>query len=409
MSVRFVILALAALLALLALVACGGGDDSSQSSFDGRDTAITSVESFASEPDFAFEEFPAEGAFDQADLDDGAFAEEAFPDEGFAEPPAAAVEFAPSEPPLAPDVTQAVDRLVIHSGNVSISVDDVPGAVDLVRAIAESTGGFVEQLSRAGEGPDQFATLTIRVPEDQFFTALERIGALGDVRDEFVGSEDVTEQFIDLEARLRSATEEETRLIALLDLAESVSDVLIIESELGRVRSEIERFQGQLNFLSNRVELSTITVSLFPPAAPFVDPPSARLDVTVNDVDDTVAGVRALVDAAGGLIDRVILSVDGEDERAIVILRVPAAEFDTTLAALEREGDVLAKQVELGGDPPPDAEPAEEPDARIDLSLSQDDDDSDLWLIVAIAVPIGGVLLLILLGLIGARLLRRRS
>jgi hypothetical protein len=225
------------------------------------------------------------------------------------------------------------------------------------------------------------------------------------VRDEFVGSEDVTAQFIDLGARLRSATEEEARLIELLDIAESVTDVLIIESELGRVRFEVERFQGQLNFLTSRVELSSLTVSLFPPSAPFVDPPFAQLVVAVGDVEDTVGDVRALVDAAGGIVDRVTLSDDGATQQALVILRVPAAEFYATVAALEREGDVQFKQVVVGGVSPPDVEPSKEPDALIELALSQEDG-FDWWLVIAIVVPIGAVLILILLG--GIVAMRRR-
>ena len=394
MSVRFLLLALAAPIALLALVACGS-DDNNAGRFDfggGDSFATTGVESFAPEPEFALEEFPADVTFDQGDFDDGAFTDEAFTEAAADE--AALGEFAPGDPPISSDAAQVVDRLVINNGNLSVAVDDVIAAVDQVRAIAESIGGFVEQLMRSGEGRDQFATLTIRVPQDQFFTVLERVGALGEVRDESVGSENVTAQFIDLEARLRIATEEEVRLIELFDMAESVTDVLIIESELGRVRSEVERFQGQLNFLTSRVELSSLTVSLFPPSAPFVDPPSAQLAVAVGDVEDTVGDMRVLVDAAGGIVDRVILSDDGSTQQAFVILRVPAAEFDATVAALEREGEVQFKQVEVGGESPPDVEPSEEPDSLIELALSQEDG-FDWWLVIAIVVPIGAVLILL--------------
>jgi hypothetical protein len=165
-------------------------------------------------------------------------------------------------------------------------------AVNEVRAIAESLGGFVEQLSSSGGSERQQAHMTIRVPQNQFFTALERIEALGEVQNRNLGSEDVSEQFIDLEARLKSALREEQSLLSLLERAQQVSEILTIERGLSRLRSEIERLQGQLNFLERRVELATITVSLFPPSEEVPQPPSASLLVEDSDVPSSVNEVK---------------------------------------------------------------------------------------------------------------------
>ena len=153
---------------------------------------------------------------------------------------------------------QTVQRKVISSATLSIKVKVVEEAVPQIRTIAEGMGGFVEQLSSSGSAGRQRASITIRVPQDQFFTALERIEALGEVQSKNLGSEDVSEQFIDLEARLKSSLREEESLLSLLGRSGTVSEVLAIERELARVRSEIERFQGQLNFLERRVALATI-------------------------------------------------------------------------------------------------------------------------------------------------------
>ena len=140
-------------------------------------------------------------------------------------------------------------RKVISVASVSIEVEVVEAAVTEVRVIAESLGGFVEQLSSSGEPDRQQAHVTVRVPQAQFFTALERIDALGEVQSRTVGSEDVSEQFIDLEARLKSSLREEQSFLSLLGRTETVGEILTIERELSRVRSEIERLQGRLNFL----------------------------------------------------------------------------------------------------------------------------------------------------------------
>ena len=88
---------------------------------------------------------------------------------------------------------------------------------------------------------------------------------MGKVQSKNLGSDDVSERFIDLQVRLKSSLREEESLLSLLGRTSTVSEVLAIERELTRVRSDIERFQGQLNFLERRIDLATITVSLLSP------------------------------------------------------------------------------------------------------------------------------------------------
>ena len=244
-----------------------------------------------------------------------------------------------------PGALDAAQRQVVSQASVSMEVDEVPAAVAQVRAIAESLGGFVGQLSSSGVPERQQSTMTIRVPQAEFFTALEHIKSLGKVRSENVGSEDVTERFIDLEARLRSALREEESLLSLLDKANQVSEILTIERELSRVRSDIERDQGQLNFLERRVDLSTITVSLFPPDAEVAEPPSGSLTIEVSDVSRSVEGIKALVSGVGGELDRVFVAVRDGKESSEVTLRVFSKNFEQVLSSVEAKGKVRAKEV----------------------------------------------------------------
>ncbi|MSQ12069.1 MAG: DUF4349 domain-containing protein [Dehalococcoidia bacterium] len=270
---------------------------------------------------------------------------------------------------------------------MSVQVADVPQALSQVRAVAEGLGGFVENLnSSGGEGQPQYATVTVRVPQDQFFTAVERISVLGEVQNQNLGSEDVTEQFIDLKARLQSAQREELSLLSLLEKADTVSDILVIERELTRLRSEIERLQGQINFLERRLDLATISVSL---AEEFEDagtPPSASLTLGVPAVDRSVDEVKALVSSLNGVVDGVFFSKRGDDERAEVSLRVFATDFTRVLAAMERMGDVRSKEVTEGTPPSADAKPPEKPNAYVQLSLARAEE-SNAGLIAAIVVP----------------------
>ncbi|MDO8689361.1 MAG: DUF4349 domain-containing protein, partial [Dehalococcoidia bacterium] len=235
----------------------------------------------------------------------------------------------------------------------------------------------------------------------------ERIQALGTVQSQSLGSQDVTEQFIDLKARLESAQREELSLLNLLGKATSVSDILTIERELSRVRADLERFQGQLNFVERRVDLATLTVSLFPPEAKQTQPPSGNLTVVVPDVSGSVARVRSLV-AGKGEIDQVYLSVQNGKERAELTLRVFSKEFGGVLASVEGLGKVKSKEVREGATGDADAKPSEKPDAYLAVSLVEEES-SLVRRIIVIGAPIAGVVLVALLAYLFYRAGRRRG
>ena len=251
-----------------------------------------------------------------------------------------------------------------------MDVADVPAATVQVRLIAESVGGFVEQLSSQGVEERQQSTMTIRIPQPEFFNVFDRIKLLGKVLNENAGSEDVTERFIDLEARLKSAAREELSLLSLLERAEKVSEILTIERELSRIRTELEQVQGQINFLERRVDLATIFVALFPPHFREGQPPTASLSLEVSDVSQRVEAVKALVSAAGGELDQVFTTVQDGSGRASLTIRVFSEDFNRVVSAIESMGETIGKEVREGTILK-DAETAtpEDPDSRIDVSF----------------------------------------
>jgi hypothetical protein len=308
-----------------------------------------------------------------------------------------------------PSSLDIAQRQVISTASVALEVENVQDRLNQVRAIAESLGGFIEHLSSSGSVDRQHATVSFRVPQPHFFTAMERITALGRVLSQSVGSEDVTERFIDLRARLQSALRQEQSLLLLLPKATSVSDVLTIERELSRIRSEIERLQGQLNFLERRVDLATISISLSQPPEEVGEPPSGSLTLEVSDVVETVELVKASVASLKGVVDRVFVSdLDGV-QRAEVAVRVFSADFGRAIATMEGQGKVRFKETREGKTPPPGAKGPTKPNAQVNLTLVEPTA-SKTGLIVAIAAPVGGVILaaLLVLGFLLARRRRRR-
>lgn len=285
-------------------------------------------------------------------------------------------------------------RQIISQGSMSVEVADVTIAASQVRSIAEGAGGFVEQLSSYGVEEFRQSNLTIRVPQAEFFTVFEQIKALGEVENENAGSEDVSEQFIDLEARLKSAQREELSLLSLLDQAEKISEILIIEQELTRLRGELERVQGQLNFLERRVDLATITVSLSAPQKEASQAPSGSLNIASSNVTDSVNAIKAVVGQANGKLDQVYTSTQDGRQRAIMTVRVFAADFNLLVTAVEDQGSLTSKEVQEGK---PSDTASDEPDSRLDITFYEKES-SNLGRDLAIYTPIGSIAFLIVIG-----------
>lgn len=286
---------------------------------------------------------------------------------------------------------QSAQRKVISTASISLVVDAVETAIEQAQAAVEDLGGFVEHLSSSGGSQRQQANMTLRVPQDQFSAAVAAIEALGAVQSRNLGTEDVSAQFIDLEARLKSSLREEQSLLSLLERTNTVGEILTIERELFRVRSDIERAQGQLNFLERRVDLATIHLSIAPLEDRVAIPPSASLDIEVSGVGERVDAIKGMVASADGTVDGVFLSIRNGRERAELTLSVFTRDFDRIIDFLEDQGEVKSKELteETSGVASGSTLP-EKPEARIEVSLL-DDSGSGLNLLGIIGIIAGSV------------------
>jgi hypothetical protein len=180
------------------------------------------------------------------------------------------------------------ERALILTGSVSLRASDPWSVSDRVQSIAAGLGGDVISLAQSGSGDQRSAMLTIRVPQARFNDALRQIRDIADIEvlSSNVEGQDVTDQFIDLEARLKAKTAEEQRYLALLGRAEAIEDILRIDQVLAQVRTQIEQLTAQLNVIKARTTFSTISVQVIPLLAePKTDPgaydPSRTLERAV--------------------------------------------------------------------------------------------------------------------------------
>jgi len=161
--------------------------------------------------------------------------------------------------------------ILVYTAQITMAVFEVNASLARVEAIGRELGGFLAKRD------DQ--AVTIRVPAAAFQEAVKRIEAVGDMLHRNVAAEDVTEEFRDLEVRLKSARAVQARLTELLAKAVKVEESIAIEHELDRVSGEIERIEGRIRFLRDRAAFSTITVRFEPKPVEQVGQSPARLPV----------------------------------------------------------------------------------------------------------------------------------
>jgi len=170
------------------------------------------------------------------------------------------------------ETTEAADRKIIRNAEITIEVPSTTDAQHQVTSIAETHGGFVvtsEAKQRESNDPAQRTLdikLVVRVPSNQFGRAFDEIKKLaGNTPSENVTSQDVTEDFIDLEARIKTQKALEVQFLEIMRQANKISDALEVQRQIAEVRTDIEKLEGRKRFLENRSSLSTINVNIQTP------------------------------------------------------------------------------------------------------------------------------------------------
>ena len=168
--------------------------------------------------------------------------------------------------------SQAVARKIIRNGNLTLEVSSPTETQSRIFSIAETRGGFVvtsemsQQDTDDKSKPTQSVTLVVRVPALQFEQAMTEIrsAATRILQDKRTG-QDVTEEFIDLEARIKNQRALEGQFLEIMKRATKVEEALDVQRQLAAVRTEIEKIEGRRRFLENQATLSTINVTLQTP------------------------------------------------------------------------------------------------------------------------------------------------
>lgn len=175
-----------------------------------------------------------------------------------------AASVASADAPTEAKVPAILPRKIIYNGTIELGTEDWVASVKHLSDQVKAFGGFIAETSVSGTpGQSRTGTWKVRVPVEKFDAFMAGLGTLGETRTSGVTSEDVSEEFYDLEARLKNKRVEEARLIQHLQQSTGkLTEILAVEREISRVREEIERMEGRKRFLANRADLATVTITL---------------------------------------------------------------------------------------------------------------------------------------------------
>jgi hypothetical protein len=178
--------------------------------------------------------------------------------------------------------------------------------------VAARHGGFVSTTMQTSDAKLPSGTLVLRVPADQFEASLAELRTLGKVQSEGISGQDVTSQFVDLDARLRNSRAQEAVLLRLMSRSASIEDSLKVQSQLQSTQLQIEQLQGQLRLLSDQAALSSISLTLNEAAPPV---PAEPRSTFVRAWKQSAHGLRVfaagLVVAFGYLAPFVLIGLVG--------------------------------------------------------------------------------------------------
>lgn len=193
---------------------------------------------------------------------------------------------------VGPAPTVEVKAIRTASLTVEIEKGTYNEAYSAVSLVAEGAGGYVsDSRSASSEGRITSGTVTMRVPNSSYADVMNRLKEMGNVSSISEQAQDVTEEYVDLESRIRNLRAQESVYLNLMSKAQTIEESISVQRELSVIQEQIEQLTGRKNYLDNHVQLSTIQVTLTEPGS----------DVAVDG--DGWGFVDALSDALHGVVD----------------------------------------------------------------------------------------------------------
>jgi len=197
---------------------------------------------------------------------------------------------------------QLQDRKIIQNAEVRLRVEDIEGVCEKIKDKTIELKGYLNDYSVHTNENNANADISLKIPGDNYQVLLDFIVEQGkaDFKREYTN--DVTTQYIDLDARVKVLRAEEESLIKLLDNAEEIEDILKIKAQITSTRQERESLEGQFNAMKNSVEYATINVSLYKPRNSDANVNVENLNIFSRSWSGLIYGLNSLTAKVGNVI-----------------------------------------------------------------------------------------------------------
>lgn len=195
---------------------------------------------------------------------------------------------------------------IIRNADMRLEVSDYFLASQKVEAFAKKYNGYVSNSNAQADFNNKHrGTVTIRIPDMHFDAVIAELSMLGEIQSKNINGQDVTEEYIDIQSRIKNDEAHEERLVEMFGNATDVNEMMQVERELNRVREQIERNEGRLRYLENRVDFSTISVYMYE-QQPVVKEWGVWKSVK-NALNNSLDTLRVMIELIGWLLPLIIV------------------------------------------------------------------------------------------------------
>jgi len=249
--------------------------------------------------------------------------------------------------------SSSVNRKLIRNAEVELEIASFDDAIQKITALANEERGYVATTSSEKQANGKLkGQVVVKVLPENLDRFLQKIRGLGELKNQTLGTEDVTKAYFDTESRLKNARVMEQRLIDMLKKkSDDINDLLQVEKELGRVREQIEQMQGELKYWDSQVQFATVTIQLSEkdmeePAA-FLLKEHAQLALYAPDVEKIYNDIKSLASPKTQIKNAQLDRDNTGRVSARVSMLIAPEESDAQIAHVKAMGRVQNFQVQM--------------------------------------------------------------
>lgn len=203
------------------------------------------------------------------------------------------------------------DTKIIKTGSVTLEVSDVTGTVESIHTLVLAQGGYLSSSTIQASGSQHTGTVVIRVPQARFETTLAGVKSAGTVLSVSTQGDDVTEEYIDLEAQKKSYEVQLAQYYVLIKKATKITDIIAVQQQIDRIQTELNRLEGRLKYLDSKIDLSTITITIREPEPVHAETGHSFISAINQGIEGLLGIVDAVIIAAITFLPFILLAVAG--------------------------------------------------------------------------------------------------